>query len=286
VSKGADVVADRVKVAVCQMKVGVHKTDNLRKAVRMIEKAASAGACWVILPEMFVCPYVAETFHQYAEPAYGETAKTMAGTAARFGVAVFAGTIPESTGRDATIYNSCFVFDSRGNPVACHRKLHLFDVDIPGRIEFRESDVITRGDKVTTFSLDGWTVGLGICYDIRFPELSRLMVLQGAEVLVFPAAFNMTTGPAHWEVLFRARAVDNQAFTIGVSPAHQPDSAYVAYGHSIICDPWGRILSREDRDEGIIYATLDKQILSNVRKEMPLLEHLREDIYQLRRSRE
>jgi len=179
------------------------------------------------------------------------------------------------------VYNTSYVFDRKGEKIAKHRKMHLFDIDVEGGQYFKESDVLTPGKDVTVFDTEFCRIGLGICYDIRFPELSRLMVLEGAEVIIFPAAFNMTTGPAHWELNFRGRALDNQVYTIGVAPARDLKASYHSYGNSIVVSPWGNVINRMDEKEGYIIEEIDLDYLKKVRNELPLLKHLRRDIYKL-----
>ena len=146
---------------------------------------------------------------------------------------------------------------------------------------FKESDTLTAGDQVTVFDTEFGTMGLCICYDFRFPELARLMVEKGAKVILVPAAFNMTTGPAHWEILFRCRALDNQAFVLGTAPARDPSSGYTSWGHSIAVSPWGDILGQMDEREGCMIHTLDLERAGEVRNQLPLLKHRRKDMYRL-----
>lgn len=160
--------------------------------------------------------------------------------AAELGLYLVGGTVPElSEGR---IYNTSYVYGPDGRQLAKHRKAHLFDIDVQGGQRFRESDTLSPGNAITTFETAFGTMGLCVCFDLRFEELARCMCLRGAKVIFVPAAFNMTTGPAHWELLFRQRAVDNQCFTVGVSPARDEQGSYVAYGNSIAVDPWGAVL--------------------------------------------
>jgi predicted amidohydrolase len=203
----------------------------------------------------------------------------MSKAAKESGIYVVAGSMPELEGNH--VYNTSYVFDRKGEKIAKHRKMHLFDIDVEGGQYFKESDVLTPGKDVTVFDTEFCRIGLGICYDIRFPELSRLMVLEGAEVIIFPAAFNMTTGPAHWELNFRGRALDNQVYTIGVAPARDLKASYHSYGNSIVVSPWGNVINRMDEKEGYIIEEIDLDYLKKVRNELPLLKHLRRDIYKL-----
>ena len=181
------------------------------------------------------------------------------------------------------IYNTCFVFGPDGKQLARHRKMHLFNVEFDGGQHFRESDTFTPGDDVTVFSCGGMTFGLCICFDLRFPELSRLMTLQGAQAIIVPAAFNMTTGPRHWETMFRQRAVDDQVYTIGVAPARDEQCVYVAYPNSLLCDPMGQVLTRADAQPCILYGELDAKQVDSARRQLPLLSARRTDLYTLQK---
>ena len=193
---------------------------------------------------------------------------------------VVGGSIPELA--DGKVYNTSFVHGPDGRQLAKHRKAHLFDIQVEGGQQFRESDTLSPGNAVTTFETPFGTMGLCICFDLRFEELARCMCLRGAKVLFVPAAFNMTTGPAHWELLFRQRAVDNQCFTVGVSPARDTAASYVAYGNSMAVDPWGTVLCRAGAGEEILYADLDFARMEAVRQQLPILSARRTDLYEVR----
>jgi len=267
-----------IKLGICQMKVFEDKAGNMASAVKMIREAAAEGCRLVVLPEMFICPYAARYFPIYAEPIPGETANRLAALAAEEGIYLVAGSIPERDD-EGSIYNTSMVFNPAGRMIAKHRKVHLFDIAIPGGITFYESETLSPGQEVTTFETGFGHMGLAICYDLRFPELARLMTLRGASVLIFPAAFNTVTGPLHWEVLLRARAIDNQVFVIAASPANHPQALYQAYGHSLVIDPWGKIVAAAGTDETILMAEVNLDLVSQVRNEMPLLRHRRPEVY-------
>lgn len=161
--------------------------------------------------------------------------------------------------------------------------MHLFDIQITGGQHFMESATLTAGDEVTVFDMEFCRTGLCICYDARFPELFRLMVDRGAKLVLVPAAFNMTTGPAHWELLFRQRAVDNQVFCVGTSPARDLSAGYHAWGHSIVTDPWGRVVMQMQEQEELGVVELDLDLADQIRAELPLLAHRRTDVYRLER---
>ncbi|MCD8132778.1 MAG: carbon-nitrogen hydrolase family protein [Clostridiales bacterium] len=233
----------------------------------------------VALPEMFQCPYENAQFPSYAEPEGGETWQFCSGLARQNGVYLSAGTIPEAA--DGRIYNTAYVFDRAGRQIAKYRKTHLFDIDIRDGQHFRESDTLTAGDEMVVFDTEFGKMGICICYDLRFPELSRLMTDAGARLILCPAAFNMTTGPMHWELLFRQRAVDNQVFLVGTSPARDEHASYQAWGHSIIVDPWGRVLTEMDETEQVKVTEIDLSVVDEVREQLPLLKHRRSDLYEL-----
>ena len=153
-----------------------------------------------------------------------------------------------------------------------HRKNNLFDVNIPGEVVFRESDHFCAGSEHTVVTIEGIKVGIAICFDLRFPELSKKMVEDGAKILIFPGAFNTTTGPAHWKTLLRARAIDNQVFVGACSPARNPDSSYHAYGHSMIVDPWGKPLYEMDHEEGFFIQDIDVSKVEKIRRRLPIIK--------------
>lgn len=264
-------------VAQVQMRVTRDKAENIAAACRLIRRAAEQGAEFVMLPEMFCCPYENSAFRPYGEEQDGPAQRALSALAAALGIWIVGGSIPELEGN--RVYNTSFVYDSAGRQVARHRKMHLFDISVEGGQTFRESDTLSPGGEITVFDTPWGKMGLCICFDLRFEELARLMALRGARVIFVPAAFNMTTGPAHWELLFRQRAVDNQLFTVGTSPARSESETYVAWGHSIVCDPWGSVLHQCGAEEEISITSLDLHRVESVRRQLPILRARREDIY-------
>jgi len=270
---------DNFRIGLCQMKVVDDKEVNLDKAKSMIGKAAKGGAEMVVLPEMFNCPYETSKFEVYAESRFNsKSLEAVSSAAMEHDVYLVAGSIPELL--DGKLYNSSFIFNRKGEVLDVHRKMHLFDVDIP-EVVFKESETITPGNGVTVVETDPIKIGVAICYDMRFPELFRIMALKSADLMVVPGAFNMTTGPAHWETTVRARAIDNQVYMAATSPARNKDLSYIAYGHSMIVDPWGRVIAQAGYGEEIIYATIDRSYIKKVREELPLIKNRRTDIYEL-----
>ncbi len=268
-----------MKLALCQMMVTMDKKYNLEQAARMIREAASEGADIVALPEMFSCPYANRYFREYAETCDGETVKILSALAKESGIYLVGGSIPEL--EDEKVYNSSFIFGKKGELLGVHRKVHLFDIDVEGGIRFKESDTLTPGNGITVVDTEFCKIGVAICYDVRFPEMARLMALRGAELIILPAAFNMTTGPAHWDLTMRARALDNQVYFAAVSPARDMEGVYRAYGNSCVADPWGQFSAHADEKEQIIYAEIDLKKVKKIRNELPLLKHRRNDIYSL-----
>lgn len=268
------------KIALCQMKVIDNKEHNIKKALEMIKVSAENKSDLVILPEMFNCPYDNGKFREYAEEKENsETLKAIKEAANDLNLYIVAGSIPELDGNN--LYNSSFIFNRDGKIIGSHRKIHLFDIDIPGKISFRESATLSAGNQITVVDTELCKIGVAICYDIRFPELLRIMALKGSELIVIPGAFNMTTGPAHWETLIKTRAIDNQLYVAAASPARNEELSYIAYGNSMVADPWGKVLVRAGYKEEIIYTDIELSRVKEVRDELPLLKNRREDIYSL-----
>ena len=268
-----------MRTALIQMPVTADKAENLTVARDYVRRAADGGAQLAVLPEMFCCLYTNEAFRANAEPAGGPVHTAMAGLARETGLWLVAGSMPEADGE--RIYNTSFVFDPAGRQAAFHRKMHLFDIDVKGGQRFMESETFTAGDSVTVFDTPFGKLGLCICFDLRFPELARCMALAGARAIVTPAAFNMTTGPAHWELLFRQRAVDNQLFTLGVAPSRDEQGPYVSYGNTILCSPWGEVLARAGSAPALLLADVDLNQNESIRAQLPLLSARRTDVYRL-----
>ena len=268
-----------MNVGLIQIGAQEEKEKSLALAEEYILKAAGSGADIIMLPEMFNCPYNTENFPIYAEPEGGPCWTRMSDAARNCGKYLIAGSMPEcdSKGR---VYNTSYVFGPDGNQLAKHRKMHLFDIAVKGGQFFRESETLTAGDQVTIFDTEFGRFGVMICYDIRFPELSRLIALQGAVMIFVPACFNMTTGPAHWELAFRARALDNQVFMAGCSQARQ-NSGYISYGHSLVTSPWGDVVGKMDEREGLLVCEIDPDQVRKVREELPFLKQRRTDVYSL-----
>ena len=269
-----------MRIALIQMPVTPQREENLQTACTRIRAAAAGGAAFAVLPEMFCCPYDNACFRAYGEEAGGPVQTALSALARELGIVIVGGSFPELA--DGNVYNTCCVYGTKGQQLARHRKAHLFDIDVAGGQRFMESETLSPGNAVTTFDTPLGVMGVCVCFDLRFEELARCMALRGAKVLFVPAAFNMTTGPAHWELLFRQRAVDNQCFTVGVSPARDASASYVAYGNSLAVDPWGTVLCRAGGEDVTLYADLDLDRIEAVRRQLPILRARRTDLYQLR----
>ena len=272
-----------VKIALCQMNVIDNKEENLKTAESMIVDSANKEADFIVLPEMFNCPYSNDKFIEYCEDEHESiTLSKISDLAKKYSVYILAGSIPEK--ENDKLYNTSYLFDKNGEITAKHRKMHLFDIDVKDRITFKESDVLTAGNEFTVADTEFGKIGIGICYDIRFPELARIMVENGAGILFYPGAFNMTTGPAHWELLFKSRALDNQVYCVGVAPALNKSASYHSFGHSIIANPWGEIIAEASEKETLILADIDLDEIKKIREELPLLKNKREDLYEIIRK--
>ena len=271
---------EKIKIAAIQMSTVADKMENVRTVKAYLEKIKDENPDFVILPEMFCCPYQTENFPIYAEKEGGPVWQQLSGYAKQYGVYLIGGSMPEKDA-EGNVYNTSYIFDREGKQIGKHRKVHLFDIDVKGGQTFKESDTLTAGDSDTVFDTEFGKIGVMLCFDIRFPELSRMMVNDGAKVIFVPAAFNMTTVPAHWELSFRTRALDNQIYMVGCAPARDVSAGYISWGHSIVTDPWGRVTGMLDENEGILLAELDMDYEEQVREELPLLKSRRKDIYQL-----
>lgn len=274
----------KIKVAALQMPVYADKMENLKTVEHQLEKVKDKRVDFIILPEMFCCPYRTECFPLYAEEEGGPIWQALSDLSRKYNVYLIGGSMPER-GEDGNVYNTTYIFDRKGKQIGKHRKTHLFDIDIKGGQSFRESDTLTAGNTDCVFETEFGRMGVMICFDIRFPEMARLTVNDGAQAIFIPAAFNMTTGPAHWELSFRARALDNQVYMLGCAPMRDSSSGYTSWGHSILVNPWGDVLAQLDEKEGILIGEMDLEYENRIREQLPLLRSRREDVYELVKKR-
>ncbi|XP_026854648.2 omega-amidase NIT2 [Electrophorus electricus] len=267
----------KFRLALVQLRVTKSKAENLNRTQRLVQEAAGQGAKVVVLPECFNSPYGTGFFAEYAEKIPGESSQALSETAKEFEIYLIGGSIPEEDG--GKLFNTCSVFGPDGKLLVKHRKIHLFDINVPGKIRFQESEILSPGNSLSMFETPYCKVGIGICYDLRFAELAQIYAKKGCQLLIYPGAFNMTTGPAHWELLQRARAVDNQVYVATASPARDETASYVAWGHSSVINPWGEVITKAGSDEAIVYADIDLQYLADVRQQIPVTKQKRDDLY-------
>ena len=270
-----------IKIASLQTKVYEDKYENIEKLAEVIASGAADGADIISLPEMWNCPYQTENFPVYAEPEQGDSWLALSTIERKNNVYVVGGTVPE-LGEDGNVYNTSYVFDREGRQIGKHRKVHLFDIFVHGEQVFKESDTLTGGDTFSIFETEWCSMAVNICFDIRFPESSRIPAINGAKVIFNPASFNMTTGPAHWELGFRQRAIENQVYMVGTAAAQDPEAGYIGYGHSIITDPWGKVVMQMDEKEGSTVTEIDLDYIEEVRAKLPFMSARRTDIYSLK----
>jgi predicted amidohydrolase len=264
-----------MRVAVCQLNARDDRDTNLKTARELLERAAAAGADLAVLPEYV--DYLGRTASEPpGEPRDGTVATFFADTARELGMWVHAGSYHEVGPDPAHTYNTSLVFDRAGALAAAYRKIHLYDVEIPGRVSSVESARVSAGSDLVALGIEGVRFGLSICYDLRFPELYRqLAVSHDVSVLVVPAAFMMHTGRDHWEVLLRARAIENQCYVVaaGQIGSHDPDRT--CFGRSMIVDPWGTVVAQAPDEVGVTVADISVERVAAIREQVPSLANRR-----------
>lgn len=264
-------------VAAVQLNSTPDMDRNLARARALIEEAASRGAQLIALPEHFAYLGPEDKQPPSAQPLDGPLVGEFRELAGKLGVFLLLGSFPELTAAGARPYNTSVLLSPQGDILATYRKMHLFDVDLAKGPRYRESQFIQAGEELAVAPLPGapFTAGLAICYDLRFPELFRALTTRGADLLLLPAAFTLATGRDHWEVLVRARAIENQCYVIAPAQWGQHSPGRRSYGRALIVDPWGLILAQAPDGEGVIYAHLDHEHLKRLRRELPCLHHRR-----------
>jgi deaminated glutathione amidase len=268
-----------LRVACIQLTSRSDKAANLEKAERFVAKAAATGADVVLLPEKWNAIGDAEVLHNAAEPLEGgESVEAMSGWARDLGITLVGGSITERREGREKLSNTSIVFDSDGVIAAVYRKIHMFDVEVGGHV-YRESDAEEPGDEPVVVDVEGWLTGLTVCYDVRFPELYRILALRGAELATVPAHFTLYTGKDHWELLLRARAVENQYYVAAAAQIGETRPGRLSYGRSLIVDPWGIVLVMAPDEETVIAAELDRRRLEEVRAKLPSLASRQADAY-------
>jgi len=269
-----------IRAACVQFSARADKSENVALMAPLVAEAAERGADVVLLPEKWNAWMDGPGLRPLAERLDGgETVDAMAGWARGHGINLIGGSIAIGADDDS-VHNVSIAFDRSGDRVAAYTKIHLFDVDVGG-FSYRESDGTAPGSELVTAELDGIAFGLTVCYDLRFPELYRALALdRGARILTIPSNFTLHTGMAHWEVLLRARAIENQAFVLATGQHGTPGGLdKPSYGHSMIVDPWGTVLAQAPDGDGVIVADLDLTAQSSIRERLPALLHSRADLY-------
>lgn len=282
----------KFKVGFCQTAVSYDKAQSLENARAAVNSAVSQGAELVLLGEMFACPYATKYFWEYGErvPPLGHvptgespTVQCLSDLARKHKVWIVGGSLAEID--DKRVYNTCLVFNPEGRVAAKHRKVHLFDIDVAATatraaMRFKESDVLSAGDQLTTVDLPWCRAGIGICYDLRFPEYALGLRQMGAKFLIYPGAFNTTTGPAHWSVLARGRANDAQCFVALPSPARSTDPKdYQAWGHSMLVTPWADVVHEAGHEPAVFVVEVDPAEADRIRSQVPTSNQKRNDLY-------
>jgi predicted amidohydrolase len=261
--------------AAVQMLASDDKEANLKEAQHWIRRSAAQGAKLVALPEVFIWRGSKKLERQFAEEIPGPSSMALAELAGELKIYLLAGSILEAIPNSDKAYNTSLFFDPSGRLAASYRKIHLFDVDLANGVSLRESDTRAHGAEIVTAQTEFGVMGLSVCYDLRFPELYRGLAKSGARVIFVPSAFTAYTGEAHWEALLRARAIENQAYVIAPDQFGKNPRSFEAHGHSLIIDPWGKVLAELPDGPGVITAEIDLDFLAKVRAELPALNHRR-----------
>lgn len=270
----------QLRIAAVQMSPTGDREENIKTALELMEKAVGNGAKIVGLPEDF--SYVGESEGKLAfaaDPDKDPAVKALKKFAKDNKVAVVGGSIPFKTNLKHKVSNTCLLIDIKGNIIARYDKLHLFDVALDKNYTHKESAHIKGGDRVVTADLFGQTVGLTICYDLRFPELFRALALRGAKIVFVPSAFTLYTGKDHWETLLRARAIENQCYIAAPAQYGLYKPGIQTYGRTMIVDPWGQVLAVCQDKEDVVVADIDMDYLEDIRRRMPCLEHVNKRIF-------
>jgi predicted amidohydrolase len=259
-----------VRAAAVQLNSGSERDANLARAERLVRKASEGGAELIVLPEKFNVLGAPEHLRAGAEPIDGPTISWARTLASELGIWLVAGSVAESSPASERLRNTSVLVGPDGATHAVYRKIHMFDVEVGDR-SYRESELEAPGDELVLADAGGLGLGMAICYDLRFPELFRILAVRGARAFALPSAFTVPTGSAHWHVLVRARAIENQAFVIAAGQVGAHPGDHHSYGHSMIVDPWGRVLDELADGEGVVAAELDLAEQDRVRRELPSL---------------
>jgi deaminated glutathione amidase len=267
-----------MRAAAVQLNSTADVARNVEVAERLVRDAVRAGAELVVLPEKWNLLGAAETLLEGAEPLDGPSLAAAGSWARELGIHLVAGSVAERVAGAEKLYNTSVLFDPHGEAVATYRKLHMFDVDVAG-VAYRESQHEAPGEDIVLATIGELDLGLTVCYDLRFPELYRILAVRGARVISVPSAFTYETGRAHWHVLLRARAIENQAFVVAPNQIGEAAPHYRSYGHSLIADPWGTVIAEAPDEECFVLADLDLEAQERIREDLPSLANRRPDAY-------
>ncbi|HEX8698122.1 MAG TPA: carbon-nitrogen hydrolase family protein [Myxococcaceae bacterium] len=263
-------------IAAAQMVSTADKANNLESATRLVRQAASLGARLVGLPENFSWMGSEAERSSAAESLEGPTLARMAQLARELRITLLAGSVLETGAPGGRLYNTSVLFGPGGERLAVYRKMHLFDVDVGDGATYQESAAVAPGTEVVAAQTEVGKLGLSVCYDLRFPELyRRLASKEGATLLAVPAAFTLMTGKDHWEVLLRARAIENQCYVFAPAQGGRHSDKRVTYGHAMVVDPWGLVTARASEGEGLALAPVDPELQARIRRNLPCLQHRR-----------
>jgi predicted amidohydrolase len=267
--------------AAVQLSSGSDPVSNVESAVELIRLAARQGATYIQLPEYFNYLGPIDNYERFAESIPGPTTTRFGALAKELGVTLHLGSMLEVSSEPGKFFNTSVILDSSGNVRARYRKAHLFDIDVPGDVVFKESDAIAPGDELVVAECPGFRLGMTICFDLRFPEMYRALSMKGANVVAIPSAFNATTGRAHWEVLVRARAIENHVFVVAAAQAGTTAEGIATFGHSMIVGPWGEVLA-QSRSEGedVLVTTLELDQVVRRRSQINVMNLRRPDLYE------
>ncbi|KAJ5079640.1 nitrilase-related [Anaeramoeba ignava] len=266
------------KIAVCQLKISHEKKENFNKIKKAVEESKKNGADITVFGESCTCPFSRGSWLKNAEEIpRGETTEFFSNLAKQNNISIISGTFPEKED-EKKVYNTCCVFDDNGKLIAKHRKLHLFDVDVK-QFRYHESDLILPGQNLTIANTQKFgKIGIGICYDLRFPQIAQIYAQHQCKLIVYPSSWMRPTSK-HWDLLLKVRAIDTQCFIVGASPARDEKAKFVCHAHSQVVDPWGLVLLELDEKEGIGYAKIDYNYLEEIRQKIPVLNQKRDDVY-------
>ncbi|KAB1190605.1 carbon-nitrogen hydrolase family protein [Haloferax sp. MBLA0076] len=267
--------------AACQMDSNDDKRANVERALEFVDQAADVGADFVAFPEMMSYIGPKDQYPDVAESIDGEIVHQFAAKAKAYGLYIHTGSFFERIPDSDRVYNTSVMIGPEGDVLDTYRKVHLFDIELDGDVEYEESERVAPGTEAVTVETDIATFGLSICYDLRFPHLYQTMAHRGANVLLVPAAFTMFTGKDHWEPLLRARAIENQSYVIAPAQIGEKPSSPTTYGRTLVVDPWGNVISKAKDTEEVVTATIDMDYLEDTRRELQSLRHTRPDVYDL-----